>query len=246
MHRFSLPLLSLLVLTPACDTEASSQDSERATDEVRGLDRHVPRMVGMLCIKLDCSDEQETELVAIARSAAPDEEQRAQHEESLQRFADAFRADTLDTDAVAKIHEQRFADRESIRDAALSAHQLLSNDQRDELAELIENFGPPPMMARRMSGAGPAKMAEHVAGRLCEVARCEGRQREQTETALSEGAPRPSEDEVAAMKARVASLEVMSEVHAILTPKQRDALATTLEEDGPGGLIGTPGFHGRI
>lgn len=276
MSRFSLPLLSLLVLTPACDSDPSAQSDERSADAERDGDRHAALMVGMLCMKLDCSDGQEAELVAIARSAAPDQEQRDQRDASIRRFADAFRADVLDSDAIAKLHAPHVGDREFIRDTILAALGVLTGEQRDRLAELVGNFGPPPMVQRLMSDTGPALLAQHVAGRLCEVAECEGDQRAQIVTAVSQGVPRPSKDTIAAIKARVASvirsddldadtvddlvaamqskraefrphmLDVISEVHAILSSEQRDAVATTLEHQGPRGLMDAPGLRGGL
>ncbi|MEM6294807.1 MAG: hypothetical protein AAGA54_26280 [Myxococcota bacterium] len=274
MRKLGFPLISALLLTTACDSEATESDTQRAAERSdSALGQRASMAVGMVCLKLDCSEQQRTELTAIAHSALPDEDQRARHEQALQTFADAFRADDLDTDLLTSLHDQRMADREHMRDSFLAAHQVLDGRQRGELADMVQGgFGPSGRM--KIRNAGPDSMAEHVASRLCDVAACEDEQEAAISAAIADGAPRPSAEEVATMSGRLAevlrtdeldtksldrmaaevqakhdafrpqALDMLSEVHTLLSSEQRDAVATALEREGPHGLMG-PGAMRR-
>lgn len=274
MRSFSFLLASSLLAASACDSEAVDNDAERSTERSDGdLSHRASMAIGMFCLKLDCSEQQEAELTAIAQGALPDEEQRAEHARAMRTFADAFRADDLDTETLATLHSQRVVDREHIRDSLLAAHQVLDADQRDELAEMLDSgFGPPPM-AMAMRRAEPSKVAEHMAARLCGVAACDEIQEGEITAAIADGMPKPSEDDTTVMRRRVAevvrtndldakaldqlaaafeakrarfrpqALNTLSEVHSILNPEQRDAVATTLEREGPRGLLGPGSLH---
>jgi hypothetical protein len=273
MYKFSVPLVSVLLVAVACDSEAVDTDTQRAAERPQSeLVERASMAVGMFCMKLDCSEQQRSELTAIAHSALPDEEQRARHEQAMHRFAEAFRADEFNTEVVVALHREHAADREHMRDSFLAAHQVLDATQREELAGLVESgFGPPPMMKTRH--ASPAAVADHMAARLCEVAACDEDQQAAIAAAIADGAPKPSEDAISTMKSRFAAvlrtedldaktldelaremenkraafqpraLDTLAEVHSMLEPEQRDAVATTLEREGPHGLMGPGAMH---
>jgi hypothetical protein len=272
MHKLSLPLASILLLASACDSASAEADAQRSAERSDAeLSERASMAVGMFCLKLDCSEQQRAELTAIAQSALPDQEERDRHERAVKTFAETFRADDLDTEVLVALCDQRVTDRAHLRDSLVAAHQVLDTDQRNELADMVESgFGP------RMRGgrnAEPGAMAERVATRLCDVAKCDEGQEAAIVIAIADGAPKASMDEMAAMMGRVASvlrtddldaktlerfaaemeakrdamrpraLETLSEVHAMLSPDQRDKVATTLEREGPRGLMGPGLMH---
>ena len=273
MRKLSFVLASSLLAASACDSEAVDSDAERSTERSDAeFSNRVSTAVGMFCLRLDCSEQQRAELTAIAQSAVPDEEQRAKHQRAMKTFATAFRADDLDTDVLVALHDRKVVDREHMRDSFLAAHQVLEPSQRDALADMVEDgFGPARMMKTR--APDPAAMAEHMAAQLCDVAACDEDQEVAIAASIADGMPKRSKDEITAMKARFADvlrtddldaktldrlaaeieverdavrpqvLDTLSEVHSMLSPKQRDAVATKLEVDGPRGLMGPGSMH---
>ncbi len=274
MYKFRFPLASILLIATACDSEAVDSDAQRSAEQADPeLAERASMAVGVVCLKLDCTEQQRRELTAIAKGAMPDEQERASREGAMQTFADAFRADELDTEMLAALHDRRIADREHIRDSFLAAHQVLDGEQRGELADMVESgFGPPRLMMVR--DADPVKVAERIAARLCGVVACDEAQQTDIAAAIAEGAIEPSKSELSAMRGRVAEilrtddldaatldrfaaemeakrgrlrprvLDTLAEVHAMLSSEQRNALAAKLERDGPGGFAG-PGMLRR-
>ena len=267
MKMLAITLTPLLLFASACDGSDSGPADEVDDRTVETSNVHGEMMLGFVCAQIDCTTDQKEELSQIVKTAIADGPTRSERQEMHAKFAAAFRADTLDTDALQKLHDERIAGRKHVRNAVLEAHAVLSAEQRDELADMVQEFEPP---HRGMAD----RMAKHMASRLCDVVTCEGDQKQQITAALTDAAPKPDKDAINQAKKLVTDairsddldaddvdavvdqlraqhqaqgpqmLTVLSEVHTILTPKQRDAVATKVEAGSPDGFLGGWGSHG--
>lgn len=169
--KLSTPFLlaAALLFTSACDPESEELDAERSAelDKVDdGQDAEAPDDVRRhrrgkrahkdpaerLCAKLECSDEQATqisELFAKHRDARKGDEgereaRKAARDEAQGKLAAAFRADDFDASVLGELHQKR--DPEAHLDAAVrfmaELHGILTPEQREQLAAKIEKRGP--------------------------------------------------------------------------------------------------------
>jgi Spy/CpxP family protein refolding chaperone len=107
----------------------------------RGDDaKHVSRRVDRVCERLECSDSQKEQLVAVLEAA---HERRSDREEGRKAMAEAFASDTFDVDALPR-HEHR----PEIGRVLVEVHGLLTPEQRAMVAERIAEHGPRAFMGK--------------------------------------------------------------------------------------------------
>jgi Spy/CpxP family protein refolding chaperone len=107
--------------------------------------KFVEHKVGKLCAEIECSDDQRKKITAIVGQAKADRPD-ADMPERERVLADAMRAETFDGAAVSKQLEANEAAHEARHgakhDAAVAIHGVLTPDQRDVIADRIEDEGP--------------------------------------------------------------------------------------------------------
>lgn len=298
MKRLALVLAPVILFAlPACDQAEGESSALRSADddqdspdgEARG---HKSGHRGhfafdRFCDAVDCSDDQQTQLQALMtgvrghRGDSSRDARKAKRQATNTKLANAFRGEVLDTAALAEVEAAmlaRHADKQDMLAAAIvKAHGILTAEQRETAAGLVDTFAP------MMTGhGGPddseqrgkhgkhrrGDMAGHIVERLCAKIECQDDQAAQIATALKDGAPKPTSDEIKAVKDEVtaalradtidastvqaimARVNVMkrshkprveamlSEVHTILTAEQRGIVADTLRDEGPRALMG--------
>ena len=304
MKRFALVLAPVILFAlPACDqaegepsARSYADDDENSPDgEARG---HKSGHRGhfafdRFCDAVDCSDDQQTQLRALMTSVrghhgdGSRDAKKAKRQATNTKLANAFRGEVLDTTALAEVEaamSARHADKQDTLVAAIvKAHGILTAEQRATAAGLVDTFAPMmtghrgPDDSEQSDKHGKHRrggMASHIVERLCAKIECQDDQAAQLATALKDAAPKPSSDEIKAVKDEVtaalradtidasavqaimARVNVMkrphkpriaamlSEVHTILTAEQRGIVADTIEDEGPRALMGGRG-HGK-
>ena len=300
LARFALPFAALLLVAPGCDSAEEelqdharvaddSEDAEAAPGEHHGK-RHgkhgkhgKAKMLGHACDMLECTDAQREELASLMpkRHRKHDEaDKQARHAEKQAlhaELADAFRQDSLDTDALSDLAskmEARHAERRTDTiQAIVKGHAVLTADQRAKAVDLVDTFADKMGKGRHgKKGDGEGRMDKHVT-RLCDAIACTDGQPEQIKAALKDSMPTLTDAEKQAAKAKIVAalqadslsesdaaaivdhftamrhahkpeaMDLLSELHTILSAEQRETVAQLLETKGPRAIIG--GKHGR-
>lgn len=298
LARFALPFAALLLVAPGCDSaEEELQDQARVADDAddaeaapgdRHGDRHGKRhgkhgkakMLGHACDMLECTDAQREELASLMPKRHHEGDKEARHAEKQAlhaQLADAFRADSLDTDVLSDLAskmEARHADRRTdMIQAIVKGHAVLTAEQRAKAVDLVDTFADKMGKGRHgKKGDGEGRMDEHVS-RLCDAIACTDGQPEQIKAALKDSMPTVTDAEKQAAKAKIVAalqadslseadaaalvdqfdairhahkpeaMDLLSELHTILSAEQRETVAQLLETKGPRAIIG--GKHGR-
>lgn len=297
LARFALPFAALLLVAPGCDSEQEElQDQARVADDADDAeaapgDHHGKRhgkhgkakMLGHACDMLDCTDAQREELASLMpkrhhKGDEGDKEARHAEKQALHaQLADAFRADSLDTDVLSDLASKmgaRHADRRTdMIQALVKGHAVLTAEQRAKAVDLVDTFADKMGKGRHgTKGDGEGRMDKHVS-RLCDAVACTDGQAEQIEAALKDSMPTLTEAEKQAAKAKIVAalqadslseadaaaivdqlnamrhahkpeaMDLLSELHTILSAEQRETVAQLLETKGPRAIIG--GKHGR-
>jgi Spy/CpxP family protein refolding chaperone len=226
MKRFSALLIPLALTLGACDTDEQVARSGDAPEDTAALehpnadeadphpgDHHRFRGPGMmidrLCGELDCTADQRAEIEDLARDLRPEGPFFKDRGTAQRAVADAFRAETLDTEALrTQVRSfEKHADvlKGTMTDALVGLHGILTPEQRAAAADIIEKRGPMFMRGhgkhgkhgkhvkhgkhgkRHAKGAPDMQArADHMVERLCEKVSCTGDQAAQIKAAVTE------------------------------------------------------------
>lgn len=219
MQRLSVLLIPLTLALGACDTEDSVIRDADVADAPAALEQGPPddgdetrphgdhrafhgpgKMINRLCSRLGCTPDQVSAIEDLARDLRPDgPPDFSGPKEARKALADAFRSDSLDTD-VLETHRDAFQKRadtmkSTMADGLVGLHAILTPEQRDEMAEIIEKRGPRFLSGHHGRGhhggkhrghhrakggsddatahrPDPARRAQHMVDRLCEKVSC--------------------------------------------------------------------------
>lgn len=154
--------LSALALAGTVATGTSTPDTGKAKQD-RGAKRH--GKIERLCKRLECTPQQRDQLAEIARELRTDLRQGREAMKSAKAaLADEYRKPTPDESNMkrqyAAMDRHRQAQRDRTHAALMSAHAVLTPEQRSKLANRIEKRGPKAVLG----GKGKAK-AKHKAKR---------------------------------------------------------------------------------
>ena len=109
--------------------------------------KFVEHKVEKLCEPLSCTDDQVKKLTAIVSQAKAERPEK--DEGAHEALADAMRAETFDSAAVKKQLEASKARHAERGEMVVAIHGVLTAEQRDEIADDIENEGPGALMGHR-------------------------------------------------------------------------------------------------
>lgn len=302
-------VLPFFVATGACDqesqgvpleaegrvdsrSEAAPEDPAPHARHGRHPGRHARGPAARLCARVECTPDQRARIDALANDLREDHRKSdpAVHRVQANALAEAFRAETLDPAVLTRIHaqreEQRTAHESAMESFFVGVHGVLSPEQRETLAQVVETRGMRGLARRGHDKRGHGKRGhgrrshgkrgghgrhgdathrdpEAKLDRLCDRLDCGPEQREAlTDLATQAATARPDPgafesvnreladairgDRLTAQQLRhyraavrqIAGKDIdrMSTLivrfHAILTPEQRQALASRIESDG--------------
>ena len=200
-------------------------------------------------------------------------EKQALHAQLADAFrADSLDADVL-SDLAAKMEARHAERRSDTILALVKGHAVLTAEQRAKAVDLVDTFADKMGKGRHGKKHGSeGRMDRHVS-RLCDAIACTDGQPEQLEAALEDAMPELTDAEKQAAKAKIIAalqadslseadaaaivdhftamrkahrpeaMDLLSELHTILSAEQRETIAQLLETKGLRAILG--GRHGK-